>query len=153
MILLRKAIESDFDLLKEMYVRDVMPDDELAGAFAHDLLSQMETILCFYDDNLCGTISWAIRGGMDDGIIEIIGLGVTERYKRKGIATRLVNQVFVDSKEKFSSKKHKLRLAFLFMEESNEVARQFYLKQGFQEAAMISEFYPSDGASIFIKKL
>ncbi|MFW9931800.1 MAG: GNAT family N-acetyltransferase [Candidatus Thorarchaeota archaeon] len=153
MILLRKAIKTDFAVLKNMYMTEVEPHSERAEAFAHDLLSQMETILCFDDDILCGTVSWAIRGGLNDGIIEIIGLGVNAEYQRRGIATRLVNQVLSDAKNKFASKDYALRRIFLFMEEGNMVARQFYQKLGFVETATITDFYPSDGASIFVKRV
>ena len=136
-----------------MYLTEIESHDERANVFAQDLLSLMRTILAFDDNTLCGTVSWAIRGGMDDGVIEIIGLGVNDRYKRKGIATRLVNQAIADAKERFQTKKHTLRRAFLFMEESNHIARQFYLKYGFSEVAMIPKFYPEDGASIFVIEL
>lgn len=153
MILLRKATESDFDLLRNMYLKEVEQHHERAEVFAHELLTLMNTILCLCDDILCGTVSWAIRGGMDDGVIEIIGLGVREDSKRKGIATRLMNQALEDAREKFASKRCDIRRAFLFMEESNQIARVFYQKLGFEEAASIPEFYPCDGASIFVKKL
>ncbi len=150
MIHIRCAREDDFNLLKSMYLTEVESHDERAEGFARDLLSLMKTILAFDDETLCGTVSWAIRGGMDDGVIEIIGLGVNEGYKRKGIATRLVNQAIVDAREKFESKMCKLRRVFLFMEDSNHIARQFYRKYGFSEVASIPEFYPEDSASIFV---
>ena len=112
---IRTATNNDFDILREMYLSEVEPHNERAKAFANDLLSLMNTILCFDDECLCGTVSWAIRGGMDDGVIEIIGLGVNEHHRRKGIATKLIHEALEEAKRRFESSKYTLRRVFLFM--------------------------------------
>ena len=115
---IRTATNNDFDILREMYLSEVEPHNERAKAFANDLLSLMNTILCFDDERLCGTVSWAIRGGMDDGVIEIIGLGVNEHHRRKGIATKLIHEALEEAKRRFESSKYTLRRVFLFMEDN-----------------------------------
>jgi len=151
MTVIRRATKEDHALLKAMYFSDIEPHEERAESFAHDLLTEMNTNLCMDGNVICGTVSWAIRGGMDDGVIEIIGLGVKDSYQRKGIATALINHTLKEAQEMFRSKEYYLRRAFLFMEFSNESARQFYRMMDFKEVANIPEFYPSDGASIFVK--
>ncbi len=136
-----------------MFIEDIDTNNELAEAFANDLIEEMITLLCFENEQLCGTVSWEIRGGIDDGVVEIIGLGVREPYKRRGVATRLVESAVKDASEAFMERGYELRRAFLFMESNNEIARKFYTKIGFEEVASIPDFYPSHGASIFLKKL
>ncbi|MDF1539126.1 MAG: GNAT family N-acetyltransferase [Candidatus Thorarchaeota archaeon] len=150
---LRKATVEDIDLLKEMYLTDVEPHQERATVFATDLTSIMETILCIRNDSLCGTSSWAIRGGMDDGVVEVVGLGVREQYRKQGIASELMKEAIEQAQVTFSEKDYTLRRVFLFMELSNEIARQFYNSQDFKEVATIPLFYPSDDASIFVREL
>lgn len=152
MITLRKATAEDIEILREMYLNDIEPHQERAMDFATQLATLMETILCIQNDSLCGTISWAVRGGMDDGVVEVVGLGIRDQYKRQGLATKLVEEAIRQAQAIFSAKNYKLRRVFLFMEQGNEIARQFYNKQDFRETATIPSFYPSDGASIFIRE-
>ena len=153
MPLYRKATVSDANMLIDMYMTDIDPDLEHAESFASDLITRMETILCLEDDNLCGTVSCAVRGGMNDGVVEITALGVREQYQRRGIATQLINEVIKHSQEVFSSRNYQLRRVFLFMEESNDSARQLYTAAGFKEVASIPDFYPTTGASIFVRQI
>ena len=95
---------------------------------------------------LCG-------GGLDDGVAEIIGLGVNEGFKRQGIATSLVDAAIEDMAQFFSGKGYSLRVIMLLMERTNETARNFYSVNKFKEVAVVPSLYPHDDASIWTRHL
>ncbi len=148
---LRNATDSDIDILVELYLNEVENNETNAQVFARDLLFRMRTILGFEGEQLIGTISWAVRGGLDDGVAEIVGLGVNESNRRKGLASLLIQEVISEASVTFRESDAQLRILFLFMEAENSTARAFYNQMGFKEVANIPSFYPQDGASIFVR--
>jgi len=153
MITIRTTTSSDISVLEELYRQQVEDHSERAKKFAEDLVLRYKTLLAFNDDLVCGTISWESRGGLDDGIVEIIGLGVNEEFKRQGIATKLVSAMIESAVQFYSSNGYSLRVILLFMESTNEVAREFYLANRFNEVSVIPSLYPHDDASILIRHL
>ncbi len=136
-----------------MYLEEVEDHVERARKFAEDLINHFRTMIALQDDHLCGTLTWDTRGGYDDGVVEIVGLGVNEKFKRQGIAKKLVNYFIQETSKFYSEKGYSLRVILLFMESSNEVARKFYSNLGFDEAARISNLYPQDDGVIWTKHL
>jgi len=153
MITIRTATSSDISVLEKLYKQEVEDHSERAKKFAKDLVLRYKTLLAFKDDLLCGTISWEPRGGLDDGIAEIIGLGVNEGFKRQGIATRLVNSMIERADQFYSSNGYEIRVIIVFMERTNEIAREFYLANKFKEVGLVPSLYPHDDASIWTRHL
>lgn len=145
----REAAESDRELLVRLFVSEVEDDAKLAGDFADDLL-RFRTILCLVDEEVVGTVSWDVRGGLDDGVVELIGLGVNPQYRRQGVAKELVQTLIQAASDHYSNKGHHLRVIYLFMEKENNLGRSFYQTMGFREVARVPELYPHDDASIWI---
>ena len=153
MIDIRAATPSDISLLEKMYRNEIEDHAERAQSFAEDLVLRYKTLLAMKDDTVCGTVTWEPRGGLDDGVVEMIGLGVTEGFKRQGIATRLVDAMIEKATQFFSTKDYSLRVILLFMERANETARKFYSTNKFKEVSMIPSLYPQDDASIWTRHL
>jgi len=151
MIEIRQAGSEDTVLLEEMFLEEVEPHLERAQKFADDLVNHFKTNLAFQDNQLCGTLTWDTRGGLDDGVVEIIGLGVKERFQRKGIARKLVNHFIEEVSKFYSESGYTLRVIILFMEGTNEVARKFYKSLGFREEARLPNLYPHDDGVIWTK--
>ncbi|MFX1441393.1 MAG: GNAT family N-acetyltransferase [Promethearchaeota archaeon] len=149
---MRKATSSDKDLLVNLFISEVEDKKDLAEAFATDLL-RFQTILSLDDDKIVGTVSWDVRGGLDDGVVELIGLGVNPDYRRKGVARELVQTLIHDVSKHYSEQGHKLRVIYLFMEKSNEGGRAFYESVGFKEVADVPDLYPHDDAAIWTMHL
>jgi len=144
----RKATSSDKKLLVRLFISEVEDNRTLAEAFAADLL-RFQTILSLDDGNVIGTVSWDARGGLDDGVAELIGLGVNPDYRRKGVARELVQTLIHDVSKYYSEQDYKLRVIYLFMEKGNEVGRAFYESVGFKEVADVPNLYPHDDAAIW----
>lgn len=149
--IIRFANEDDIMLLKEMYLNDVENHEQRAIEFANDLIFKLKTIICVADLKIIGSVSWDTRGGLNDGVIELIGLGITQNSRRQGIAKELVLTLISETKKLFKSKGYKLRVIYFFMERSNNTARRFYKNMGFREVSIIPAFYPNDDAVIWIK--
>ncbi|MFX0042751.1 MAG: GNAT family N-acetyltransferase [Candidatus Hodarchaeota archaeon] len=149
--IIRYASEEDFELLISMYLTEVENHNSHAEQFAKDLLYKLNTLLCITNDKVIGTVSWDRRGGLNDGVVELIGLGVNSSFRRQGIAKLLIISLIDEAKKFFSADGYKLRVIFFFMEKENNVGRLFYKNVGFREVSTIPEFYPDDDATIWIK--
>lgn len=149
--IIRYASEEDFELLMNMYLAEIENDHQRAEQFAKDLIYKLNTLLCLADEKLIGTVSWDRRGGLNDGVIELVGLGVNSSFRRQGIAKLLIISLIDETKKYFSTEGYKLRVIYLFMEKKNQIGRLFYENVGFREVSNIPEFYPSDNAVIWIK--
>ena len=147
-----KIIEREDELLlKEMYLRDVEKDHDKASRFAHDLTYKLKTIACIHKKLVIGTISYDIRGGVEDGVIELTALGVSPSFHRRGIGRELILSLIREAKALFTKFGYKLRVIYLFMERNNEVGRKFYRSLGFRELFTIPSFLPHDDAVLWIK--
>jgi ribosomal protein S18 acetylase RimI-like enzyme len=147
-----KIIDTEDEvLLKEMYLRDVEKDHDKASRFAHDLTYKLKTIVCTHKNQVIGTISYDIRGGVEDGVVELTALGITPAYQRRGIGRELTLSLIREAKALFTKFGYKLRVIYLFMEKNNEVGRRFYRSLGFREVFTIPSFLPNDDAVLWIK--
>lgn len=149
--IIRYASEKDFDVLRDMYLHDVEDHEQRAKKFAEDLIFRLKTIICEINSEIIGTLSWDTRGGLNDGVIELIGLGVSQNYRRQGIAEELVLTLINEAKNFFKVEGYKLRVIYFFMERENKGGRAFYKHMGFREVSIIPAFYPHDDAVLWIK--
>lgn len=149
--IIRYVSEKDFDPLRDMYLHDVEYHEQRAIKFAEDLIFRLKTIISVTNGKIIGTISWDTRGGLNDGVIELIGLGVSQNYRRQGIAKELVLTLITEAKDFFKVEGYKLRVIYFFMERDNKGGRAFYKHMGFREVSIVPAFYPNDDAIIWIK--
>jgi ribosomal protein S18 acetylase RimI-like enzyme len=149
----RFTTSDDVLIFEQMYQEEIENHPERARKFAEDLVLKYKTILAFKDNELCGTVSWDPRSGLDDGVVEMIGLGVKEHFKRQGIATNLVNLMIEKASKFYSEQGYNLRVILLFMERGNEIARKFYSANRFKETSVIPSLYPHGDASIWTRHL
>jgi len=149
--IIRYASEEDFEPLINMYLAEVENHHQRAKQFAKDLIYKVNTLLCIIDEKIIGTVSWDKRGGLNDGVIELVALGVNSSFRRQGIAKLLIISLIDEAKKYFSADGYKLRVIYLFMERGNKIGRFFYKNVGFREVSTIPAFCPDDDATIWIK--
>lgn len=150
---IKGASSEDKDLLENMFLKEVEGHSERAETFAEDLINHFNTLLAFEDGELCGTLTWDTRGGYDDGVVELIGLGVNKKFQRQGVARKLVNYFIQEASNFYSNRGYMLRVVLIFMEGENEVARKFYSNLGFTEDARIPRLYPHEDGVIWTKHI
>lgn len=153
MLEIRSAKEADMEVVRNMYLEEVEAHAERAKNFAEDLIHRFKTMLALEGERLVGTLSWDTRGGYDDGVIELVSIGVINTFKRRGIATKLIESLIDKASEFYTSRGYRLRVILLFMERKNEVARKFYKKLGFSEVSKVPGLYPQDDGVIWIRHL
>lgn len=149
--IIRDSNDEDLELLEEMYINEFENHEERAQQFAKDLIRRFKTIICISDKQILGTISWDTRDGLNDGVVEVVGLGVNSNYRKQGIGRALVLSLIREAKKFFSKFGYKLRVIYLFMERNNETGRKFYNFMGFREVSVVPAFYPHDDAVFWIK--
>ncbi|TFG32338.1 GNAT family N-acetyltransferase [Candidatus Thorarchaeota archaeon] len=150
---IRVATELDRALLVKMYLEEINNDSERAERFAQDFIEHFKTLLALQDGQLCGTLTWDRRGGFDDGVVEIVALGVNKSFRRQGVAKRLVTYFIQETSKFYSENGYPLRVIIIFMEGENEVARKFYSNLGFTEEARILKLYPHDDGVIWTRHI
>lgn len=79
---------------------------------------------------------------------EIVNVAVAEAYRRRQVASKLLEQLFIESSEL------KVDNFFLEVRESNKAAIQLYKKLGFTEAGIRKNFYekPRENAIFMWKR-
>lgn len=150
---IRTAKRDDIPSLETMYRTEIEDHAERAQQFANDLVLRYNTLLAIENNVICGTVSWESRGGLDDGVVELIGLGVNAGFKRQGVGTQLVQAMIEEATQYYRAHEYQLRVILLFMEHDNEIARKFYTVNKFKEVASIESLYPSGDASIWTRHL
>jgi len=151
--IIRSATEKDMDIVIRMCLDEIENHQQRAQQFAKDLIYRFKTIICVCDKKILGTITWDTRGGLDDGVIELVGLGTSSDFQRQGIARELVLSLENEATKYFSNAGYKLRVIYLFMGKSNDIGELFYNHMGFHKVSEIPSFYPNDDAIIWVKHL
>jgi len=150
-IIIRNATVKDMDIIVKIYLDEVENNQQRAQKFAKDLIYRFKTNICVSDKNVLGTISWDTRGGLDDGIIELVALGTHSDFQRQGVMRELVLSIENEARKYFSKAGHKLRVIYLFMEKSNNIGELFYNHMGFRKVSEIPLFLPKEDAVMWIK--
>lgn len=81
-----------------------------------------------------------------DDVIEILGIGVIEKYRNNGIANELMNQLM-----KYFNQSPQLKI-LLEVRESNSTARNLYINFGFNKISKRKNYYTNEDADIYLKE-
>ena len=81
-----------------------------------------------------------------DDVIEILGIGVIEKYRNNGIANELMNQLM-----KYFNQSPQIKI-LLEVRESNSTARNLYINFGFNKISKRKNYYKNEDADIYLKE-
>ena len=81
-----------------------------------------------------------------DDVIEILGIGVIEKYRNNGIANELMNQLM-----KYFNQSPQIKI-LLEVRESNSTARNLYINFGFNKISKRKNYYTNEDADIYLKE-
>lgn len=90
----------------------------------------------YYNDIIVGSITWKYDHCKDERNVYIMTINVLDAYKRNGIGSQLLNELIrlhKDMKE--------IKYINLHVQICNEIAKNFYLKNGFENVRMIENYY------------
>jgi len=84
---------------------------------------------------------------LDEG--HILNLAVHPDFRRRGLATRLINEALAELKKKGC------RFIYLEVRGSNTAAKQFYVQFGFRDAGLRKKYYtsPVEDAVLMMRQL
>ena len=150
---LRSALETDREILADMYMSDKEDNYIHAMLFANDLVANQKTLLCFHENELAGLVCWGVRGLLESGVCELTHLVVRPSFRRKAAGKQLVGEAIRISKSYFEERGFQLRLVFSFIKKENIICHSFFKSIDFVKASEILSFYPNDAAVIWIKHL
>ena len=81
-----------------------------------------------------------------DDVIEILGIGVIEKYRNNGIANELMNQLM-----KYFNQSPQIKI-LLEVRESNSTARNLYINFGFNKISKRKNYYTNEDTDIYLKE-
>ena len=93
------------------------------------------------DNELLGFINMDIKYDKS----ELVYIYVKEEYRNKGIATKLLNEAITDLKQK------EVINITLEVNENNQKAINFYLKNGFKTVALRENYYGKENGLLMLK--
>jgi len=94
------------------------------------------SLMALVDDKIAGFIIGIVRKGFKTGNIgHVFTLDVAERYRRKGIALRLLQELEKKFKEKNAKE------SILEVRLDNKVAKKLYKKLGYKEILCLKNYY------------
>lgn len=104
----------------------------------------------YIDNNTHVAIGYCVPEKLTDGTYNLLAIGVSQNFQRKGIASQMMNYIEQELKQKDGR--------ILIVETSSDDAQigaiQFYNKIGYTQTAIIKDFW-KDGEDkiVFLKKL
>ena len=123
--------------------------DEMISDYFNNADTQDIWFTCI-DNNLPVAIGYSVPEKLTNGTYNLLAIGVSESFQRKGIANEMMNYIEQHLKRK--------NVRILIVETSSDDAqigaRNFYKKIGYTQAAVIKDFW-KDGEDkiVFWKKL
>jgi N-alpha-acetyltransferase 50 len=145
-----KFYPSNIDLFKELNSKTIIV--QYSPSFYLKLMGYDKySRLAYLNDILVGGISCREEEFQGAPHVYILTIGVLEPYRRHGIASQLLEFVVNLVKQD-----KKIKGIYLHMQTSNEAAKNFYLKHGFEITKEMESYYmdlnPSS-AYVFVKDL
>ena len=131
-IVFRNADKSDLKALCKIFEKPY-GGFETARRFVELYLDHYFWKLVESEGKILGGLIWFPRESPKLGWAEILDLGIDEKYRRRGLGFRLVQEAINDIKSYFQSQGHRARCIIVFTSEKNIPARRLYEKAGFKK--------------------
>ncbi len=132
MLNIRLANSIDKEHFIEEYLTRYGNDKDLALKHATVCIEIHRSLILHNDDEVIGSITWAIREGVESGLVVVSQMSITkETHRGKGYGGMLVKQCIKDIETFYGFKRFNLRRIFIVINENNLAARNIYKKNGF----------------------
>ncbi|WP_026478033.1 GNAT family N-acetyltransferase [Alkaliphilus transvaalensis] len=136
----RLAVASDRDYFIQDYLTRYGKDMEMAKKHAIVCIDVHRSIVIHSEDEIIGSVTWAIREGIQAGLVVIFQMSITKTENRgKGYGGLLVKHCIEDIENFYQSKGYNLRRIFISVNENNIAGRNIYKKNGFRVLAELKD--------------
>jgi ribosomal protein S18 acetylase RimI-like enzyme len=113
------------------------PEDTIWDA-KHIIVKQ-EVIFLFESNNIGGFVTYVRHGNLRHGLMELVHIGVSPRYQKRGFATLLMRELEREAGNFFQRQNYSLKRVFLFTKASNTPAQHLYMQCGFKKSTSIQQ--------------
>jgi ribosomal protein S18 acetylase RimI-like enzyme len=143
---IRSAVRNDLARLTEVFRNDDLKTSiEESRWFINCYFDYHKIVVAEVDGRIQGACVWRIEGERYSGLGWIENIWVEERYRRIGLAEKLLRKSIDDMKKFFADCGIKLRKVVLTTQVERANARKLYEKIGFRVAAKLDELYDPGG--------
>lgn len=135
----RLANEKDYNFFYKDYIKNCGNDDDLAKKHANASIYINRSIVIEIDSQIIGSITWAIRDGINSGLVEIFQMSILNEFRGQGYGNILLENCLEDVSEFYKSKNTSIRKIFILILESNIIGRNLYRNHDFKmEHALVN---------------
>lgn len=134
--MIRIFTPSDMDRILEIEAQAFPKSPYSRRIFTSLYRSNPTTFLVYEEEEILGYLIHTLEG-------HIISIAVEPRYRRKGIGTQLVREVFRNSTSEF---------IWVEVRETNAGAQVFYEKLGFRKKGVVPNYYWTEDAYIMVRQ-
>ena len=100
-------------------------------------------------EKIVGVMQWYAKEDPRDGLAEFEEMFVSEDYRNKGIASKMIEFAIKAVKDYFNSIGKKPRRIFLFVSKNNANARKIYEKAGFKMVSSVGNLFNDNEEELF----
>jgi ribosomal protein S18 acetylase RimI-like enzyme len=149
----RPVIKSDINDLKIVVDSSELFPSEYLDDMISDYFNNPETQdiwFTYIDNNKPIAIGYCVPEKLTEGTYNLLAIGVSQSIQRKGIASTMMS--FIE--QLLTQKNARILIVETSSDDAQIGAREFYLKIGYSQVAVIKDFW-KDGEDkiVFLKKL
>lgn len=135
----RLATDKDLGHLVAAFTTHVNPSRREADRFARIHMGYDRALLAEEGGIVLAGLTWGLRDDPRNGLAQITGVAVSDRARRRGLATLLTLMALEDMDVVFRSRGSSLRRTFLYADQGDLAARRLWEKLGFRSVAQIPD--------------
>jgi len=144
-----KATKKDLSRLIEIFSDpDLKTNLEESSWFINCYFDYHHIVVAKVDGMIQGACAWRIEGERYSGLGWIENIWVEEKFRRMGLAEKLLRRSIDDMRIHFTDHGIKLRKVVLTTQVEKGSARKLYEKIGFRVAARLDELYDPGGQDL-----
>ncbi|MFX1388329.1 MAG: GNAT family N-acetyltransferase [Promethearchaeota archaeon] len=145
-IIIKTANHMDKEQLIELFKH--YRDKKIIKNRVECYLSHNNTVIAKSGKKIIGIIQWLVKEDPNNGIVEFEELFVNEKYRNRGVGYNLVKYSIKMVKKFFDSAKIKGKSIYLFVNESNQIARKLYERLGFEYIANLGNIFSENESEL-----
>jgi len=146
---IRNAAKGDLESLIEIFRnQDLKASEEESRWFITCYFDYHHIVVAEIDGRIQGACAWRIEGERYSGLSWVENIWVEEKFRRMGLAEKLLRRSIDDMKEFFEGHGIELRKVVLTTQTERGSARKLYEKIGFRVAARLEGLYDPGGQDL-----
>lgn len=135
----RLGTDRDLGHLVAAFMTHVNPSRREAERFSRLHLGYDRALLAEEGGIVLAVLTWGVRHDARDGLAQITGVAVSDRARRRGLATLLTLMALEDMEVVFRARGGTLRRAFVWADQADLAARRLWEKLAFKQVAQVPD--------------